>query len=61
MGHRFVTTGGTVTLRVTATISAVETGSIVWVVQGLAAAAAVYVPRNIARRTLQAVNRAATY
>jgi hypothetical protein len=38
MGHRLVTSGGTVTLRVTATISAVETGSIVWVVQGLAQA-----------------------
>lgn len=35
LGHRFVTTGGNVTLRVTATISAVETGSIRWVIQGL--------------------------
>jgi hypothetical protein len=35
-----VTTGGTVTLRVTATISAVETGSILWVHQGITAGAA---------------------
>lgn len=40
LGYRFVTTGGTVTLRVTATILAVETGSILWVVQGVSAAAA---------------------
>jgi hypothetical protein len=31
-GYRLVTTGGTVTLRVTATISAVETGAILWLV-----------------------------
>lgn len=35
LGHRFVTTGGNVTLRVTATISATETGSVRWVIQGL--------------------------
>jgi hypothetical protein len=35
LGHRFVTTGGTVTLRATATISAVETGAILWVVQSV--------------------------
>lgn len=36
LGHRFVTTGATAqTLRVTATISAVETGAIKWVIQGL--------------------------
>lgn len=36
LGHRLVTTGGTgLTLRVTATISAVETGAIKWIVQGL--------------------------
>lgn len=34
-GYRLVTTGGTVTLRVTATIAASETGSIVWIVQAL--------------------------
>ena len=39
LGHRFVTTGGTgVTLRVTATLSAAETGSVKWVIQGGAAA-----------------------
>lgn len=38
VGHRFVTTGGTVTLRASATISAAETGAIVWVVQGFTAA-----------------------
>lgn len=38
-GYRLVTTGGTVTLRVTATISAVETGSILWIMQGVTAAA----------------------
>jgi hypothetical protein len=44
-GYRLVTTGGSVTLRVTATISAVETGSIQWIVQGVTAAAA-RVPRS---------------
>lgn len=34
-GHRLVTTGGTVTLRQTATISASETGAALWVVQGV--------------------------
>lgn len=39
LGHRMVTTGGsgtsTVTLRVTATITAAETGSVVWVTEGV--------------------------
>ncbi len=36
LGHRFVTTGAAAqTLRVTATIAAVETGAIKWVIQGL--------------------------
>lgn len=39
LGYRLVTTGGTVTLRVTATLSAVETGSILWIAQGVTAAA----------------------
>ena len=39
LGYRFVTTGSTVTLRVTATLSADETGSVLWIVQGLQAAA----------------------
>lgn len=39
-GYRLVTTGGTVTLRQTATISAVETGSVLWIVQGVTAAPA---------------------
>jgi hypothetical protein len=38
LGHRFVTTGGTVTLRATATISAVETGAMLWVVQSVTVA-----------------------
>lgn len=34
LGHRFVTTGGsTITLRATATLSAAETGAVVWVIQ----------------------------
>jgi hypothetical protein len=43
-GYRLVTTGGTVTLRATATISAAETGSVLWVVQSATAAAADRVP-----------------
>lgn len=35
--HRFVTTGGTVTLRVTATLDTSETGAIKWVTQGITA------------------------
>ena len=37
-GYRLVTTGGTVTLRQTATISATETGAVVWIAQGVSAA-----------------------
>lgn len=44
-GYRLVTTGATVTLRVTATISAAETGSVLWVAQGSTAAAAERVPK----------------
>ena len=36
LGHRFVTTGATATLRMTGTLSASETGAGKWVVQGLA-------------------------
>lgn len=35
LGHRFVTTGGTVTLRFTATLGTAETGSVKFVVQSL--------------------------
>ena len=35
LGHRFVTTGGTVTLRLSATIDIAETGAVKFVVQGL--------------------------
>lgn len=35
VGHRFVTTGGTVTLRMSATLSTAETGSVKFIVQGL--------------------------
>lgn len=35
LGHRFVTTGATATLRMTGTISATETGAGKWVIQGL--------------------------
>lgn len=38
-GYRLVTTGGTVTLRQTATLSAAETGSALWIVQGVTSAA----------------------
>lgn len=38
LGHRFVTTGGSgITLQAQATISTLETGSIVWVIQGVTA------------------------
>ena len=39
LGHRFVTTGGTVTLRFTATLGTSETGAIKFVVQGVTSAA----------------------
>lgn len=43
-GYRLVTTGGTVTLRVTATLSADETGAVLWVMQGATTAAVPRVP-----------------
>lgn len=43
-GYRLVTTGGTVTLRVTATLSAAETGAVLWVVQGASTPAVPRVP-----------------
>ena len=46
LGHRFVTTGGTVTLRTTIdALSAAETGAILWVVWSVTAAAAERVPK----------------
>lgn len=40
LGHRFVTTGGTVTLRLTSTLSTAETGAIKFIVQGITTAPA---------------------
>lgn len=44
IGSRQVTTGGTVTLRATATLSAAETGSILWIAQGATAPASAFAP-----------------
>lgn len=48
MGYRLVTTGATGTLQVTATISAVETGNIVWVAQGVSVAGTTVTPGTAA-------------